>query len=580
MQEVILNTLNSNDNIKNIIDNSFLRIYHNKSYKYILKFTFKVANLDVPIVMGVPNDWDMKLIDVYIENYQEIKYIPHIGGDGKVCLFDLEGVLIDKNFEGLLNQTIDRLYDTLYKGLNRLNREDFIEEFEEYWGQIPNAKPLKSMIAITKETKLIKYSDNQNEPKRRKHDQYIDMLRKNNSYSLVSSDNEQDFKFYKDMNVIKNGVYIYIDADSYIYPPDWRNKLNIEYINTLINHISINKDKLLFNINKCNGDLVLIFNIKQPNSCVSTLGVIIKRYTITTNQNEIKLFSQFEIIPCRVMRCDREFLLNRGGANTYLSSKKILVIGCGSIGGYLINELIKTGINNICVVDSDIMKEENIYRHLLGMEYVGEYKSKAIVDYISKNVPQVDIKSHEENIEDVVGDESISFSEYDLIISAVGNHNLNRWINEYVHRNSINTPMVYLWNETLGIGNHVAFISTENEGCYECLFGYNEDGIYDKTSYCERGQSFTKRIRGCGSAYMPFSSVNSETTVITGIEVIRRYFEGKVDKNILVSVKGDDYYFCNVGLRPSNRYIKQRETKVGIEGDKFKNSCCLICEEK
>jgi molybdopterin/thiamine biosynthesis adenylyltransferase len=580
MEQIILNALNNRRNITQVQDSSFIKMYSGKSYQYIYKFIYSIDTLDIPMVIGVPEDWDRKLIDVYIENYREFKYIPHLDREGKLCLFDLEGVLIDKDFEGLLNQTLDRMDKTLVEGLNELNKKDFIEEFEQYWGKLPNTKVLKSMIRLTKNTKIIKYADNKKQVKKDKKDNYIDFLRKQNKYIFVCSDSEKDFNTYKDINAIRNGIYIYIDTEEYIYPPDWRNKLDIGYVNNLLKHTSLDKNEFMQYLNKCKRDLLLVFNIKQPNDCINILGVVIKGYNISILSEIPQIKSYKELIPCMVIRCDKEFLVYRGGSLSDLCNKKILVIGCGSIGGYLVSELVKTGINDITIVDNDILKEENIFRHILGMEYINEYKSKALVDYINKNIPYVNIKSFEDTIEDAIYDGNISFFEYDLIISAVGNHNLNRWINEYVHTEGIKTPVIYLWNEVLGIGNHVAFLSTNYRGCYECFFGECEEGIYDKTSYCEKGQSFTKKIRGCGSSFLPFSSTNSVVTVTTGVEIIRNYFEGRINKNVLISIKGDNYYFKRAGFKTSNRYNAQLEPKIIVEGEKFRNERCLICGGK
>ena len=49
----------------------------------------------------------------------------------------------------------------------------------------------------------------------------------------------------------------------------------------------------------------------------------------------------------------------------------------------------------------------------------------------------------------------------------------------YLHK--LSTPIVYAWNEVLGIGSHVAYIQYGNIGCYECFFGRDEDTdeLYD-----------------------------------------------------------------------------------------------------
>ena len=555
-------------------------IYANKSYQYIFRFTLTINTTGTPIIIGIPVEWSRKLIDVYIENYKEYKYIPHMGSQGELCLFNLEGVLIDKNFTGLLNQTIERLVKTLEDGLNGLNKKDFIDEFEEYWRRLPGAKILKSMVNPIERMKLIKYTSNKKKLPQKKRERYANYINRLENYMLYAADSEKDFNVYDDTQSIRNAVFVHIDLYEYIYPPDWRNELDLNFINELLKYLK--KSDLSKFMQKCNNDLLLIFDLKQPDGITNMLGVLIEDYIINREAEVLQIHSCKKLLPCYVKRGDKEFLLNRGGGLTNLSNKKVLVIGCGSIGGYLLSELVKTGISEIMLVDDDVLKEENIYRHFLGMEYIGRYKTKGIVDYLSKNIPGVNITCLEEKIEDAVYDGNIVLSDYELIISAVGNHNVNRWINEQMMQQAeLNTPVIYLWNEVLGIGNHVAIISTKYPGCYECFFDRDEYGnIYDKTSFCEKGQSFSKKLMGCSSSFLPFSSTNSVTTVIMGMEVIRHYFEENIAENYLISNKGNDFYFTKAGYNTSNRYKAQENQKITIQGNKFRKDNCKVCSGK
>ena len=80
----------------------------------------------------------------------------------------------------------------------------------------------------------------------------------------------------------------------------------------------------------------------------------------------------------------------------------------------------------------------------------------------------------------------------------------------------INTPVIYAWNEVYGIGNHVAYFKYDNEACYECFFGRDEETgeLYDKTSYCASGQKITKNAGRCGKNYVPYGDVISIKTVL------------------------------------------------------------------
>lgn len=48
-----------------------------------------------------------------------------------------------------------------------------------------------------------------------------------------------------------------------------------------------------------------------------------------------------------------------------LSQKRIVIIGCGGLGGYLLEQLGRLGVGFIRVVDSDLFEESNLNRQLL-----------------------------------------------------------------------------------------------------------------------------------------------------------------------------------------------------------------------
>lgn len=53
---------------------------------------------------------------------------------------------------------------------------------------------------------------------------------------------------------------------------------------------------------------------------------------------------------------------------TALKSKKVLVLGCGGLGGYIIENLLRMGVGSITAVDGDSFEESNLNRQLLSGE--------------------------------------------------------------------------------------------------------------------------------------------------------------------------------------------------------------------
>ena len=462
--------------------------------------------------------------------------------------------------------------EILISGIDRENIEDFINEFDSYVILSKNVKYAKLLMDTTNKIKNIKCAV---EYKERRIKNKIHNVESN---MILISNNENDFRIYKHKIIVYNGLSLYIESKEYIYPPDWRKEIGIDYVNDLLKR-SYSEEKVINKYLSQKGKYkFLIFRIKQPNGKIVNFGIQLIKYVFDYKRMMLLEGAKFNMLS--LYSINPKQLCIRGGGDTELSSKKILVIGCGSIGGYLIEQIAKSGINNIEVIDDDILKEENIYRNILGMEYVGRYKSEAICEYIKRNIPHINIVGTQTTIEEALENESIDLNNYDLIISAIGNHNVNRWLNKYIHKHNIKSTIMYVWNEVLDVGNHILITNNKYVGCYECLFKLDDkDEIFDRTSYCKKGQSYTVQMQGCGSEYLPYSSTHSLRIVTYAIDFIKKIIYEELQCNILFSVKGTDHYFKELGYLTSNRFDKQENIVKILEGEKFKQNGCKFCKK-
>ena len=78
---------------------------------------------------------------------------------------------------------------------------------------------------------------------------------------------------------------------------------------------------------------------------------------------------------------------------TLLLSKKIAVIGCGGLGGYLIEQMARIGVGELVIVDGDNFDVSNLNRQLLSNpNTIGESKAHTAAQRIQHINP--DIKVH------------------------------------------------------------------------------------------------------------------------------------------------------------------------------------------
>ena len=68
------------------------------------------------------------------------------------------------------------------------------------------------------------------------------------------------------------------------------------------------------------------------------------------------------ILPARYQR-NRQTISILQQYRLFLS--KVVIIGCGGLGGYLIEELARLGVGNLVLIDSDVIEEHNLNRQLL-----------------------------------------------------------------------------------------------------------------------------------------------------------------------------------------------------------------------
>lgn len=102
-----------------------------------------------------------------------------------------------------------------------------------------------------------------------------------------------------------------------------------------------------------------------------------------------------------------------------LKNSKVILFGVGGVGGYVLESLARSGIENITIVDFDTVSESNLNRQIIALQTtIGKYKvdvAKERVKNINPNCNVVAIKEKltKENID------RFNFSCYDFVIDAI-----------------------------------------------------------------------------------------------------------------------------------------------------------------
>lgn len=196
-----------------------------------------------------------------------------------------------------------------------------------------------------------------------------------------------------------------------------------------------------------------------------------------------------------------DFVHSRNLTYPSLKNRKITVIGCGAIGGYLVQALAKlgagTGSGELVIVDPDLLGAENLGRHLLGFESFQLPKAQALNQLLQHQFPSSRVTAHPRSaypLADLKGD---------LVIDATGEEAFSEAINfqRLSLPEDIRPPLLHVW--LLGNGQCIQSLwqDTAKFACFRCL--RRNDGTRAPRFEVLREQDQVK-ILGC-HAFTPYA---------------------------------------------------------------------------
>ncbi len=93
-----------------------------------------------------------------------------------------------------------------------------------------------------------------------------------------------------------------------------------------------------------------------------------------------------------------EFLIGKEAIEK-LNKSKIVVLGVGGVGSFVIEALVRSGVGNITIVDNDTIDITNINRQIhANLNTVGKSKVEVMKERILSINPNCNVKIHEEFI--------------------------------------------------------------------------------------------------------------------------------------------------------------------------------------
>jgi hypothetical protein len=426
--------------------------------------------------------------DVYLKN-------PHIGEDGFICTIPDSAAIDSDDPVGLVRY----VFDDCRRILQGTDASDFQTEFSSYWNHSA-PKGEQELVIIDPADRLLTpfpavFSKN-----------YIyvaSSIDRINRWVSNKSGKVSDFK--KD----KNGVVIRLRAP--LIPEDYPNTL-AELVTLAENtdkeasrwikaHLALASHNGLALLVQDEGDGValggIIFSglgLSRINSTKLThgfrLGAVPPDLLLKRAREQIKT-SRVTRYP--VERVDHQWIHSRGGDGQDLSDKSVVVIGCGSLGGYVAHLLSRSGIGKLTLTDNDVLVWNNLGRHVLGTSSIRNSKAKALALDLAQQMPHLEIMGIAKDWRDALSENPKLFTDKDLVVSTVAEWRCERPLNSLTRTVEM-PPVLFGWVEPYAVAGHCLTVARDG-GCFEC--GTNEFGQFLKAVAAFEKTPLAKEPGGC-----------------------------------------------------------------------------------
>jgi molybdopterin-synthase adenylyltransferase len=530
-KEIIKEILSVYDEIEIIDEDDDIIFFKLKEKEYGLWLFSQSDRTNSPIVL-VKNDAiysypHFLTLDIPLDKDKKDKY-------RLICLRESDSIIkFLQSYEEKIVDTIERLLHLLSLTPLEIEKE-FQKEFLYYWNDIAkNTTPIKLYIGKDRVfQKMNAYINNLNS----------ELRIVANGIKLNDKEKEQDGKKLWEFQPEIPFYYIPIDDNRRIIPPMRDNvwtQANIMQIIKgkrfgSISHEVFEKIKQE-KIKSKKAGLVFEMNVdgNRINFCCLIVFKDAKKETLLYKlENAI---TEIKIVKSK--RMDFCFLCNQIGNDTSIIAKKVLLIGAGSLGSYIANELVKAGICNLTIYDGDKLEDENTLRHTLKGFWVGIPKANALKYELESIHPEVNINAVNKDIDKSSLMHDIN--SYDMIIFTVGSSDVQLDLNRILSENHFNKSVIFTWLEAGGIYSHILVVNYSKKGCFECL--YTDDSgelINNKVNQLSDEQIDTKIIRnGCGATRVAYGTEILLRTTSVVLNTIRKVFNGELNNNTLINIE-------------------------------------------
>jgi molybdopterin/thiamine biosynthesis adenylyltransferase len=229
-------------------------------------------------------------------------------------------------------------------------------------------------------------------------------------------------------------------------------------------------------------------------------------------------------------RIDERYMAERSlpGMARTLAALNLVLVGCGTIGGFLAEMLVKAGAGTsggrIILVDSDALGPQNLGRHRLGMPHLFKNKALQMACELERLSPGSRIEAKPFDVK------TLELGKVDLLIDATGAQALTDWL---MWKYAKAAPVLATWVEGPGLAVRALMKHSPEHGCSRCISQPPQKEAYQ---VFDEPTPTVLKGHGCEGLFVPFPATASIQAASLTMEMLQEWLEERLEYTLQTRV--------------------------------------------
>lgn len=486
-----------------LLSQGFVRDYTKRGESFYNGVIDKTG-LSVPVSIEIHDFNFLSYPVIKIASHYDLpnRKLPHVLGTQRIVCYYAKGTVILDRYDpaGTVLQCLKKCEDVIRNAIRGKLDDDLADEFASYWSTVNSLVDLPVNSTGNARVKYIRFDTAK---------KAVPVLAKDNSW-LWSRDIAKDKNDKGEFAlIVQTDCALTINPNT-VWPP-----VNVTEVDRWLSwNDNALSGKLQEAIAKSDGTIAILA-IRATNGlflCRASVPVAYQtKELLTTRRDSLAktlttIGSKISVERINSAPADSDYIFTRnlrGSSN--LVGKRILLIGCGTIGSFLAQQLAQSGAGlgngELTLVDPDVLYPANLGRHLLGAPYLYENKANACAEFIQLQLPPLNVRG----VPDYAQSIEISSGRFDLVIDATGEEAHSIALNHRAIRERPTSPAVlFVWLEGNGAVAKSFLTSGSTHACLKCLKPKLTQAPRHRTLKSETNIVF-ERNAACGEgSFIPF----------------------------------------------------------------------------